>query len=79
MTGHILHRTVPADRWDLIAYKYYGDANRTSPLIAANRDLFAPTLAPIPLILPPGIEIKVPILNPEPISTGLLPPWKRAT
>lgn len=78
MSGHIVHTTGPADRWDLIAYRYYGDANRTQPIIAANRELYAPTLAPIPAILPPGIALKVPILDPAPASADLLPPWKRS-
>jgi len=78
MAGYIDHTTGPRDRWDLLAYRYYGDANRTGPLIAANRAMFAPAPAPIPLVLPAGVVIRVPILDPEPAAQDLLPPWKRS-
>lgn len=77
MSGYIEHLTSGTDRWDLLAYRYYGDANRTAPLIAANRELFAPGLLPVPLILPAGILLRIPILEPEPAAQDLLPPWKR--
>lgn len=79
MSGrYIDHITGPSDRWDVLAYRYYGDANRTAPLIAANRELFGPPPSPIPLVLPPGVTIRVPILDPDPIAQDLLPPWKRS-
>jgi len=76
MTAYLDHLTGPADRWDLLAYRYYGDANRTAPIIRANRALFA--LDVIPPVLPFGLTIRIPILDPDPIvSQALLPPWKR--
>lgn len=65
------------ERWDTLAYRYYGDANRTGPIIRANRDLFGE--GPIPCILPPGLTVKIPVLDPQPIADALLPPWKRAS
>jgi phage tail protein X len=58
------------DRWDLIAYRYYGDALRMEPLIAANPNI------PIHRVLPSGLQILVPILA-EQSSTGVLPPWRQ--
>lgn len=76
MSGYLDHVTGPADRWDLLAYRYYGDANRTSPIIRANRALFG--LDPIPPVLPAGLRLRIPILDPEPLITeSQLPPWKR--
>lgn len=71
------HTTGPADRWDTIAYAYYGDANRTGPLIRANRALFEGDLTAIPCVLPPRITLRVPVLEPDPVAAELLPPWKR--
>lgn len=68
-----------AERWDTLAYRYYGDANRAGPIIRANRSLFGGGLGPIPCVLPFGLAIKIPVLDPEPVADALLPPWKRAT
>jgi len=73
------HVTGPAERWDHLAYRYYGDALRTSPIIRANRELFVAALGPIPTVLPAGLTLRIPILDPEPASAELLPPWKRET
>lgn len=66
--------TQPNDRWDLVAYKAYGDAARFPDLVKAN-----PGVAAEPL-LPSGIELRIPVLDVAPIAqstTNLLPPWKR--
>lgn len=77
MIQYLTHVTGPNERWDHLAYQYYGDANRTSPIIRANRHLFVADLSPIPTILPVGISLRIPMLPPEPIAASLLPPWKR--
>lgn len=59
------------DRWDLIAYKQYGDCFGYLSLIMAN-----PHVAISPVI-PVGTKIVVPILEDERIEEGL-PPWKTA-
>jgi phage tail protein X len=75
MSGYLEHLTGPADRWDLLAYRYYGDANRTSPIVRANRHLFP--LQTIPSVLPHGLTLRIPILDPDPVADQALPPWKR--
>jgi Phage Tail Protein X len=77
MSDYLLHTTGVNDRWDLIAYRYYGDQHRIAPIIKANRNLFEADLSPIPDILPPKMILKVPILAKNNKSLSLLPPWKR--
>lgn len=67
----IEHVTKDGDRWDLLAWEYYGDATGYERIIAAN-----PAVAIEP-ILPSGIKILVPVLTEEETdTTGGLPPWK---
>lgn len=73
----LAHITGPAERWDHLAYRYYGDANRTGPIIAANRHLFEDGLTPVAEVLPHGLTLRVPILAAMPIAADTLPPWKR--
>lgn len=75
MSRYLTHITGPAERWDLLAWRYYGDAGRFGPLIRANRPLFADGV--IPAMLAPGLTLIVPVLDPEPLAPDLLPPWKR--
>ncbi len=78
MVGYLQHVTGPNERWDTLAYRYYGDANRTHPVIRANRHLFSTELSSIPSILPIGITLLIPVLDPDPVSAEMLPPWKRS-
>lgn len=73
----IEHTTVAGERWDHIAYKYYGDAKRIRELIRANRDLFLDDLTPIPLVFTGGITIKVPVVEADQLDAAKLPIWKR--
>lgn len=67
----ITHTTREGDRWDLLAWTYYGDATWVSLLTKANPGV---SLAPI---LPVGLSLKVPIVDaPEAASTPGLPPWR---
>jgi len=69
---YIEHITVDGDRWDLIAYRYYGDANRIAPLAEANEHL---RLSPV---LESGLPVRVPILDDDDeLSPDEVPPWKR--
>lgn len=77
MAEFLPYTTVPGDRWDLIAWKHYGEANRTAELIAANRDLFLPALGAVPLIFDRPVTIRVPLLPQWTIGADSLPPWKR--
>ena len=65
------------DRWDLIAYRWYGDASLQHVVLDANRALFVdPAPIAIPAILPAGLAIRVPELETRP-ADDTLPPWKR--
>ena len=68
------YRTIEGDRWDLIAYKAYGDATKFVGLLEANKPLA------ISQTLPAGLKINIPILEDEnsgSVQSELLPPWKR--
>lgn len=49
-----LHIVRPAERWDLLAYRYYGDSSRWWEIADANPELFDPRS------LRPGVVIRVP-------------------
>ena len=62
--------TKEGDRWDLIAYEFYGDPMMYEPIIVANPEV------PIIPILPSGIKLRIPIIEiKETIEE--LPPWKK--
>lgn len=63
--------TKQGDRWDLIAYKAYGDATMIDTLIIANPRI------PVDPILPEGITLNIPIIDEPEVDKSLLPPWKR--
>ncbi|MDD3236804.1 MAG: tail protein X [Candidatus Gastranaerophilales bacterium] len=65
------HITKQGDRWDTIAYKYYGDCFKYAPLVMAN-----PTVAISPII-PTGIKLIVPVLSDIDATNEDLPPWKQ--
>jgi phage tail protein X len=63
--------TSEGDRWDLLAYSFYGSAYKYEPLIVVN-----PAFARSP-ILPSGVKLKIPVLPVEQVRPANLPPWKR--
>jgi phage tail protein X len=70
------YRTIEGDRWDLIAFKAYGDATKFNLLLEANKPLA------INKTLPAGLKINIPILedqNAGSVQAELLPPWKRTS
>lgn len=71
MAGHVEYTTKIGDRWDLIAYKSYGDATMMQPIIDAN-----PGLA-IDAVFEPGVILLIPILEDDTagFDLDLLPPW----
>lgn len=75
--GHFEHVTIDGDRWDLLAYRYYGDAAKQSVLLEANRHLFVAPITVPPLILASGITLIVPVIDPDENNDADLPPWKR--
>ena len=69
----ILVVTSAGERWDTLAWKYYGDATLVGPIIQTN-----PQIA-IEAVFEAGLNIGVPILvvNPAAQNAADLPPWKR--
>ena len=68
----IMHITTGGERWDLLAWTFYGDPSLYSPIIMANPRI------PIEPVFEAGLEIAIPILQINPAQTINLPPWKRA-
>lgn len=77
--GYFVHQTIDGDRWDLLAYRYYGDQHKQTILLAANRDLFIDPIVVPPMILAAGLALKVPVIDDSEIDETNLPPWKRTT
>jgi phage tail protein X len=73
MQQFILHITRAGDRWDLLAWRYYGDATLYAPIIQAN------PMVPIEAVFEAGLSIGVPLLVVKETvpETADLPPWKR--
>jgi len=64
-----------ADRWDLVAYRAYGDPTMIEPIVRANPGLAVNGI--VPATLPPMVELRVPILPEPTVRPDRLPPWKR--
>jgi len=64
----VQYTTGMADRWDLIAWRVYGDPTHVNPVIMAN-----PTV-PISPVLPQGIPIYCPLIEP-PAPPANSTPW----
>ena len=71
MTDYQFYKTKPDDRWDKIAYMFYGDCFRTKELIEANPDV------PIAPVLEASLDLIVPVLEKETESEDKLPAWKQ--
>lgn len=69
----INYTTKQGERWDLLAWKFYGSTKAMNALIEAN-----PTI-PLSSELEHGTQLIVPILDntSESVITINLPPWKR--
>jgi phage tail protein X len=71
----ILHRTGANERWDTLAWKYYGNP------LAYRRILEANPALDIGPVLPSGVTVLIPVLPLAEVQTVLpskdLPPWKR--
>lgn len=68
-----VHVTQQGDRWDTIAWKYYGDVSRMGFLVLVN-----PAVPAYPEF-DAGVEIVVPLVpaSPGSASAADLPPWRR--
>lgn len=71
----IEHVTVEGERWDTIAWNYYGDPTAYGAIIEAN------PAADIKPILPAGVLLLIPVLTLDQQDaqqvTQDLPPWKQ--
>ncbi len=69
---NLLHITKAGERWDTIAWNYYGDVRQVAALMDANPH------APASPVLPSGLRLVVPMRdavvanNPDGV-----PPWRR--
>ena len=69
---YIEYITKDGERWDLIAYKFYGDPLNYEPIIAANKKV------PIKPTLQGGIKLYIPIIDlDEKLISSEVPPWKK--
>ena len=66
----ILHVTTAGERWDLLAWRYYGDPTDYSPIIMANPNV------PIEPVFDAGVSIAIPLQQKSLVSQVNLPPWK---
>lgn len=67
---YLPHLTTEGERWDQLAYRYYGSAYRYEPIIRANPHV------PLTAVLPAGLELRIPLLDVESVTEDL-PPWMR--
>lgn len=79
MADHFEHKTKQGERWDLLAYRYYGDADKMGIIIRANQKLWDDNEGAVPpMILPSSWTLTIPVIDVEDvIDESLLPPWKR--
>lgn len=63
--------TTQGDRWELIAYRAYGDITRMGDIIRANPRL------PLYTVFPPGITVNIPVISKPAIDKSKLPVWRR--
>ncbi len=68
----IRHISSNGDRWDLLAWNYYGDATLFGPIVMAN-----PGIAIEP-VLAAGVTVIIPVLPRANVVSANLPPWKRS-
>jgi phage tail protein X len=65
--------TKTGDRWDLLAWRFYGDPARYLEILEAN------FYVAISAVLPHGIQLFIPILPPPAPASRPLAPWERST
>lgn len=76
MARYLEHICDHGERWDLIAYDYYGDAMLMHHLLKANPQITS--RSPAPLVFAKGTKLRVPILSEAEIAAPQLPVWKRS-
>jgi len=71
-TPFIGHTTLAGERWDLLAWNYYGDPTLFSLIIMANPQL---SIEPV---FEAGLMVGIPTLQASPVRQNDLPPWKQS-
>ena len=71
MATYNVYITTEGDRWDLIAWRAFGDPHGYEPIIRAN-----PAVGPVP-VLPGGVRLLIPATETAAPVADALPPWKR--
>ncbi len=69
---YIVHVTRAGERWDLLAWRFYGDATQYSAIIMANPGV------PIVPEFDAGVAVRIPLLAQGAALGAGLPPWKSA-
>ena len=72
MSEYLTHQTLEGDRWDLLAYRYYGNATSMALLLRANTAVASLS------ILPGGLTLKIPILEAADVTANVISgslPW----
>ncbi|MCR5892177.1 MULTISPECIES: tail protein X [Burkholderia] len=67
----LTHITTEGERWDQIAYRYYGDPFAYERIIVANPSV------PITPVLASGIVLSIPVVAADNVADEELPPWMR--
>jgi len=62
--------TREGDRWDLLAWRYYGDPTLYGPIIESNPNLL------ITGAFDAGVVVRIPILQKASDISNDLPPWE---
>lgn len=67
----LTHITSEGERWDLLAWNYYGDPALFRPIVMANPSV------PIEPVFQGGMKILIPVIQQSNVERSDLPPWKR--
>ena len=65
----LIHITKEGERWDLLAYRYYGNAMEFERIIATNPHV------PITPVLNSGLVLSIPVIEKADTLIEDLPPW----
>lgn len=66
----LVHVTSEGERWDTLAWRYYGDVSEVERIIAANSHM------PICPVFPGGVRIFIPVVKAADLEHNVnLPPW----
>jgi phage tail protein X len=68
----VTHITSFGERWDLLAWNYYGDPTLFGPIVMANSGI---SIEPV---FEAGLIVTIPVLQKTTVMIADLPPWKRA-